>query len=338
MSALSGNRETEAGRFGARLRRAAARAVRDFTYLALGLATSVVALGVWIAGLSVTLSLAVFIVGLPVFLLTAAIFRWTAELDRQNARLVLGRPLRGPYRDHSGTVWHRIAATARDPQTWRDFAWLVVHSVLGLGFGCAAVSMVGAVLAQLSLPLWFWALPDDSKPDFGLWHVSTLPGALGSALLAIPLAVVVVLLLRAGAVIQARLAALLLEGDGAAVAAGAPEAGPATPAAPRPHRPRRDPRGPLALHASLAALAGFIGTLIWALTGAGYFWPVWVWLGLILSVAVHTAVARSILAAGDPGRRLRAQTELAAVIELVCLAVWGLGGAGYFWPVWPALG
>ncbi|HEY2637743.1 MAG TPA: histidine kinase, partial [Solirubrobacteraceae bacterium] len=94
----------------------------------------------------------------------------------------------------------------------------------------------------------------------------------------------------------------------------------------------------LALHAAIAALVGFVCTLLWALTGAGYFWPVWVWLGLVLSVAVHAAVARKILAAGDPARSLRAKAELCAVIELVCLAVWGLGGAGYFWPVWPALG
>ena len=73
-----------------------ARAGLDLAYLAVGLATSVIALVVWVTALSVTLSLLVFIVGLPLFLLSTIAFRWTAELDRRNAALALGRPLPGP--------------------------------------------------------------------------------------------------------------------------------------------------------------------------------------------------------------------------------------------------
>src|SRR5438874_9789203 len=60
---------------------------RDALYLTLGLLTSIVALAVWVAGLTLSLSLAAFIVGLPVILASAIAFRWTAELDRLNAAL-----------------------------------------------------------------------------------------------------------------------------------------------------------------------------------------------------------------------------------------------------------
>jgi signal transduction histidine kinase len=105
-----------------------------------------------------------------------------------------------------------------------------------------------------------------------------------------------------------------------------------------PPRPPRDLRAGLAQHAALAALAGFVCTLLWGLTGRGYFWPSWVWLGLILTVAAHAAVVRTVQAQGDPLRALRAKAELCIVVEAVCIAVWALAGGGYFWPVWPALG
>ena len=169
-----------------------ARSLLDALYLTIALATSVVAMAVWIAGVSVTISLAVFIVGLPVFLLSTLAFRWTAELDRRNAALVLGRPLRGRYRPQRGGLIARLLATARDPQTWKDHAWLVVHSALGLAV----------------LPVWYWSITDGV--ELGLWDVDTLWEAFATAPLAIPLALVTALLLRAMATAHAKLARALL--------------------------------------------------------------------------------------------------------------------------------
>ena len=36
----------------------------------------------------------------------------------------------------------------------------------------------------------------------------------------------------------------------------------------------------LATYLTLATATAFMVTLIWGLTGAGYFWPRWVWFGL----------------------------------------------------------
>ena len=90
------------------------RTARDIAYLSLGLLTSIVALAVWIAALSLSLTLAILIVGLPVIIGSAYVMRWTAELDRRNAALVFGRPVRGEYREHGhgsigGRGWRRCA-------------------------------------------------------------------------------------------------------------------------------------------------------------------------------------------------------------------------------------
>jgi Putative sensor len=197
---------------GGRLGGILVRAGLDAAYLTIGLLTSILAFGVWVAGLTISLTLAVFIVGLPVILLTAIAFRWTAELDRRNAALARGRTLRARYRDHRGQGFvGRLRGTLADPQTWKDLVWLVVHSILGFGFGVAAVSLVATVLGIAVLPVWYWAIPDGV--EFGLWTVDTLGEALASMLLAIPAAAITVGLLRAMALGESRLAAALL-GDG----------------------------------------------------------------------------------------------------------------------------
>jgi hypothetical protein len=181
------------------------RIARDAAYLTLALLTSVLAFAVWVTALSVTLSLIVFIVGIPIAVLFAIAMRWTAELDRRNAALVFGRPVRGHYRDHRrDTLFGRFTATLGDPQVWRDLGWLITHSVVGFAFGVLAVSLIGSVAGLATLPAWYWALPDGF--EMGLWNADTLPLALATALLAIPLAWITAWVLRGLAIFHASLA------------------------------------------------------------------------------------------------------------------------------------
>jgi hypothetical protein len=187
-----------------------ARSARETAYLTAGLLTSIVAFGVWVAAVTVSLTLAVFIVGLPVMLASAVAFRWTAELDRRNASWFLGRRVRGRYQDHrAGTLLGRLRATFADRQTWRDFGWLSVHSVVGFTFGTIALTLVVSVLGLATLPIWYWSIPDGGV-DFGLWHAHSLPLAIASAFLAIPLAAVTMAVLRWLAWTEAFIAASLL--------------------------------------------------------------------------------------------------------------------------------
>jgi Putative sensor len=185
------------------------RSGREAAYLTAGLLTSILAFTVWVTMVTLSLTLAVFIIGLPIMLASAYVFRWTAELDRQTVSRFLGRRVRGRYQDHrADTFLGRLAATFRDPQTWRDLSWLIVHSVVGFAFGVIAVSLIGSVLYLAALPTFYWALPEGGQ--FGLWNADTLPVAIATALLAIPAGALTVLILRWLAWTEALIATALL--------------------------------------------------------------------------------------------------------------------------------
>lgn len=194
------------------MRRTLATALHDAAYLTIGLATSVVAFAVVVAGVTLTLSLALFLVGLPVFVASAYAFRWTAELDRRNAALVHGRALRGRYRTSGPGFWALLETRATDPRTWKDLAWLTAHSCMGFCFGVAAVTGIAVVAGTAALPAWYWSI--SGGVDVGVWTVDTLGEAAASALLAIPAAALMLLLLRGMALAESAVALALLD-DGA---------------------------------------------------------------------------------------------------------------------------
>jgi uncharacterized membrane protein (DUF485 family) len=185
------------------------RTARDATYLTFTLLTSIVAFVVWVTAVTVSLSLGILVIGLPVVLGSVFVMRWTAELDRRNAALVFGRPVRGHYRSQRGTgLFTRVLATLRDPQVWRDLAWLITHSVVGFAFGVVALSLVLTTLSTATLPLWCWAIPGGY--DFGILNVDTLIESVLVAWLFIPLGFITVWVLRGLAKFHASLAVELL--------------------------------------------------------------------------------------------------------------------------------
>ena len=50
---------------------------------------------------------------------------------------------------------------------------------------------------------------------------------------------------------------------------------------------------PLAVHAGIAAGFAVFFVLVWAVTGAGYFWPLWPILALVLTFAIHAGIELS---------------------------------------------
>jgi signal transduction histidine kinase len=68
--------------------------------------------------------------------------------------------------------------------------------------------------------------------------------------------------------------------------------------------------------------------VVWAASGAGTFWPVWVWLGTGLVVALGWW-------AGETTSRSSRLTGSAVLLSLFLIGVWAAAGAGSFWPVWP---
>src|SRR5262245_55202458 len=92
-------------------------------------------------------------------------------------------------------------------------------------------------------------------------------------------------------------------------------------------------------HAMLLRLSGLlvlVMAVIWAATGFGYFWPIWVWFGLSIPVAFQYAIKR---AAGGPRRWrvLNYHAALSSVVAGIITVVWLLTGFGD-WLFWPLFG
>jgi signal transduction histidine kinase len=190
-----------------------------------------------------------------------------------------------------------------------------------------AVTVGGAVM-----PLWYWSIPEGVD---WVWHVDSLPLALLATLSAIPLAVFTVLLLRTMAIAGLWLATALLDG-GEGTAAPAPVATPAPGKDASRRRLPEDEASP-AIHAAVSGLLGLLCTAVWAVTGAGYYWPVWVWLGLLIPLSLHFGLREAARIAPER-RALAIQAVISLVVIGVAIAVWALAGFGAFWPIWTILG
>jgi signal transduction histidine kinase len=92
----------------------------------------------------------------------------------------------------------------------------------------------------------------------------------------------------------------------------------------------------------LAVLVAILLLAIWALAGAGYFWPAWAWFGLGLPFALDASIRWALRRPAGPERRALVLWTVFATLEAALVVVWALttlgGGAPYFWPAWPLLG
>ena len=93
----------------------------------------------------------------------------------------------------------------------------------------------------------------------------------------------------------------------------------------------------LAGEVTLSAVCCLAVTIIWTATG-GPFWPMWVWTGLGLPIALQVAWRRAWAQPRGPRRRLAVQGSISAVLGGYLVLVWAMGGFGFFWPVFPAVG
>jgi signal transduction histidine kinase len=185
------------------------RAGLDALYLASGLLVAMKTFVIWVTGVTLSLSLALMIVGLPVPLATFAVFRWIADLERRRAALVLGAPIPEPYRPRpGGSLVTRLLAALRDPQSWKDTAYLLVLSVLGFVWGVLWICAWATVLTCLTLPAWWWSVSPGVQ--YGPVMIDTWALAVGAVLVGLVLTPFAVALQRALAVSQAHLASWLL--------------------------------------------------------------------------------------------------------------------------------
>jgi signal transduction histidine kinase len=139
----------------------ATTAARDFIYLLAVLCMSIIGFVVWVTGVSVTLSLLIVIVGVLVWLATAYAFRATATVDRRLAGWLRRKPIQGLYsKPEERGFFALLRAVTVDPQTWKDFGWLVLNSTLGFVLSLVAVTITALVIGYITMPLWWWAIAD----------------------------------------------------------------------------------------------------------------------------------------------------------------------------------
>jgi len=80
----------------------------------------------------------------------------------------------------------------------------------------------------------------------------------------------------------------------------------------------------------------FLMVVIWAASGFGYFWPIWVWFGLSIPVAIQYAIRRS-LKGPRQWRALSVHAALSCVAAAILTFIWAVTGFG-FWLFWPLFG
>ena len=84
---------------------------------------------------------------------------------------------------------------------------------------------------------------------------------------------------------------------------------------------------------------GLVLLVIWALTAdGGYFWPMWPYSAMLLIIGLRLVFVSDRSRPQAQRRRLDAPVGYAGVWSLFLIAIWGMSGGGYFWPVWPMLG
>ena len=193
----------------------ASTAVRDFVYMLAVLGTSILAFIVWVTGLSLTISLLVLIVGALVWLGTAYVFRWTATIDRYLAGWLRRESIPGVYRAPGAPgLLARLRSVTKDPQTWKDFGWLVGNSIIGFVVSLIAITATVVVIGYITMPAWWWAIADPHQQygtlNLGVYTVTSTGWAFVTTALGIVLAPVALLLNHGLATAHGALAARVL--------------------------------------------------------------------------------------------------------------------------------
>ncbi len=133
------------------------------------LLVTTIALGV---GLAVTL------IGIPILIGSVYAWGWLAEAERRAIAALTGTTIPSPYRPvpPGGSWWARLRARLADPATWKDLAFLLLQFPFGLVSLIVTAVVLGVGLQALTLPAWYWAVPDGV--EVGIFRVDALWQAL----------------------------------------------------------------------------------------------------------------------------------------------------------------
>jgi signal transduction histidine kinase len=200
---------------GSTIRGHAAQSGRDLGYIGAMLGSSILAFCVWVTCLTVTVSLLIFIVGAFVWLGSVYAFRWTTWIDRRLAGWIRRERVAAVYRrPESRSILELLRCVTTDPQTWKDLAWLVLHSVVGFALSIAALAATVTVVGYILMPAWWWAIPDPGSQygttELGLFTVESTGTAFITTGIGLVLAPLALLLNRGVVLLHSALAVRIL--------------------------------------------------------------------------------------------------------------------------------
>jgi len=304
------------------------RAWEEALFLLFGAPLGILWFTVLVTGWSVTLGLAITPFVIVNLLLLAAIIRGAAWVEASLARSLLHIDVYPPHEPLlRQSLWRKTFGWLADASMWRAQAYLGFRAIGGFAIGTLLAVAFAVSFGALVAPLWYWSI--NGGIDIGIWHVDTLP----KALLAVPAGAI-------GFVISMLLTRLFAQLN-REVARGTFEHSPGI----HPQRPAQnivERRRHFSVRAFAYAFTELVLIIIWALTGHGYFWPVWPLLAFGLIVGANAVVLfvddnRELFRRPGMSWQLAIQIGLSGVFVLFQIGIWAVSGAGNFWPVWTIL-
>jgi signal transduction histidine kinase len=262
-----------------------------------------VALAVLIAGWVTVAVLSITPLVIPALIGFRMAVGATVRVDAWLANRLLGTAAQ-PSLTSPGAAgfWRRGGNVLQDRAFWRQQAYLLTRLTLGFGVAVAEWTLLAASVGLIAMPIWYrWS---------DTWEVDSL----GRAFVCVPIGVaglaIALALLGPLARWSRSLVVALLSGERVSA----------------PLSRRR-----IALRPNVFAylIVTVPLVIIWAITGAGYFWPEWILIALGLPLAILIVVATM--------RGLAAHAALLVSFAAFFTVVWAVTGRGYFWPAWPIL-
>ena len=299
-----------------------AQTYRNLLFLAAGIPIAACVLGVMIAGWTSIAVLLITPLVVPVLLGYRGAIGLLARADAALARALLGTETGPPISSAGGGFWGRAKAVFLDPNFWRQQGYLLLRMTVGFALAVAELALIAGALGWITLPIWYrW-----TDTSYGSWHVDTL----GRAFLLVPAGIVVLVaagwLARALGSLSAWQVRALLSARAEPLSRQAK---------------LRARRRALWIEGATAAGLVLVTTIIWAVTGRGYFWPEWVLLPLALLFAIHAVVElvdEKLASEPPPTRGLAVHGGVVVALFAFVTAVWAVTSRGSFWPGWVLLG